>query len=58
LAELLEGLAGRGVSGGATYDALVAATARSVGLLLMTADQRAEETYRRLGVATEWLTAQ
>ena len=39
------------VSGGASYDALVALTAHQHGEELLTRDRRAEATYRRLGVS-------
>jgi toxin FitB len=44
-------LAGAGVFGGATYDGLVALEAAAHGRTLLTLDQRAQLTYRRLGVA-------
>jgi predicted nucleic acid-binding protein len=47
---LLAELAAVGVAGGAVYDALVGATARSHGFPLATRDQRALTTYRTLGV--------
>jgi toxin FitB len=42
-------LAGAGVSGGATYDGLIALTAMEHDLELVTRDGRAERTYRALG---------
>lgn len=39
-----------GIHGGATYDALVAATARHHGAELITRDRRARHTYDTLGV--------
>jgi predicted nucleic acid-binding protein len=39
-----------GIVGGMVYDGLVGACARHHQLVLMTCDQRAEETYRLLGV--------
>ena len=39
-----------GVAGGAVYDALVAASAQITGLPLLTRDERAMGTYRRLGI--------
>ncbi|MEP7276297.1 MAG: PIN domain-containing protein [Betaproteobacteria bacterium] len=42
----------RGVSGGAVYDALVAATAAAVGAELVTCDRRALPIYDRYGVRT------
>ena len=44
-------MAQRDVSGGASYDALVALTAAEHGHELLTRDRRAETTYKRLGVA-------
>ncbi len=49
-ADLVEELAGLGIAGGATYDALVGATARHHDLTLLTGDARAAATYRSLGV--------
>ena len=46
-------LAQLGISGGAVYDALVAAAARQHGLPLVSADARARPVYDTLGVATE-----
>lgn len=46
-------LAARGVSGAATYDALVAAAALDHGFVLATRDARARETYDRMGVRFE-----
>ena len=54
---VLETLAGAGVFGGATYDGLVALEASTHGLTLATLDQRAQVTYRRLGVPFRALTA-
>jgi predicted nucleic acid-binding protein len=39
-----------GISGGATYDALVAATARAANHTLVSCDRRAADTYARIGV--------
>ena len=54
-AELYESLptavAVAGVTGGATYDALVGLTAHSHGHELLSLDQRAERAYRSLGIA-------
>jgi predicted nucleic acid-binding protein len=44
----LRRLAGAGVSGGATYDGLIALTALEHGLELITRERRAERTYRAL----------
>ena len=39
-----------GISGGAVYDALVAATAVAAGATLVSCDRRAAQIYERLGV--------
>jgi len=49
-ATLLDRLAGSGVFGGASYDGLVALEAHAHGHALLTLDERAQLTYRRLGV--------
>lgn len=46
-------LARSGVSGGATYDGLVALAARAAGLPLASRDRRAASTYRLLDVDVE-----
>jgi toxin FitB len=48
---LLSTLAAAGVGAGATYDGLVALEARAHERVLLTRDTRAQDTYRRLGVA-------
>ena len=48
---LLGTLAAAGVFGGATYDGLVALEAHAHGRTLLSLDERAQDTYRRLGVA-------
>jgi len=55
---LLQELVAIGLSGGAFYDGLVAATAREHRLPLITCDRRAEPTYRALGVTYELLRKQ
>ncbi len=50
LCPLLERLAAAGISGGATFDALIAATARAADATLVTGDRRAAPTYAKLGV--------
>ncbi len=47
---LVAALAAGNIRGGATYDALVAATARHHGLTLLTRDRRARATYDLIGV--------
>lgn len=48
-------LAEAGISGGAAYDGLVAATARHHGLRLLSADRRARPTYDAMGAGYELL---
>lgn len=50
VAALLTRLATVGVTGGATYDALVGEAARARGCTLLTRDHRARRTYELLGV--------
>jgi PIN domain len=54
---LLATLAAAGLSGGATCDGLVALEAAAHDQTLLTLDQRAQVTYRRLGVPFRDLTA-
>lgn len=44
-----------GISGGAIYDALIAATVRAAGGRLVTLDARARATYQRLGCEVDYL---
>jgi predicted nucleic acid-binding protein len=53
--DLLRMLATAGVTGGASYDALIALTAAHHGIGLWTLDRRAQATYRRVGAAHELL---
>ncbi len=46
---LLQTLAGAGVSGGSSYDGLVALEAKAHAQTLLTLDSRAQSTYQRLG---------
>ena len=46
---VLATLAGAGVVGGASYDGLVALEAKAHSVTLLTLDERAQSTYRRLG---------
>ena len=48
---LLMTLAAAGIAGGASYDGLVALEAAAHEQVLLTRDARAQDTYRRLGVA-------
>jgi toxin FitB len=49
--------ANKGVTGGATYDALIALAARDHGVPLATRDARARSTYEAIGVIVEQLPA-
>lgn len=53
---LINRLAERNVTGGATYDALVGLTAKAGGATLLTRDVRAARTYERLRVEYELVT--
>ena len=53
---LLQELPALGLAGGAVYDALVGATARHHGLVLVSRDVRASSTYRALGVGVRLIT--
>jgi predicted nucleic acid-binding protein len=48
---LIPRLVATGISGGATYDALIAATASAANDILVSCDRRATQTYQRLGIA-------
>lgn len=54
---LIRELAAAGVAGGATYDGLIALTAREHSVELVSLDRRAARTYRTLGVGFSILTA-
>ena len=53
--EFVLDLSNKGVTGGGSYDALVAATASAVGVELVTCDRRASTVYERYGVRTLFL---
>jgi predicted nucleic acid-binding protein len=53
--QLVETLVERGITGGASYDAVIGLIARSAGATLLTLDERARSTYDRIGAATEYL---
>lgn len=55
LRTLVERLAGLAISGGAVYDASVAATADHHGRTLLSCDRRAARTYDRLGIDVTYL---
>ena len=55
MVQLLGELADRGIHGGATYDGLIGATARSAGARLLTRDRRAKPIYDLLGVEVEFV---
>jgi predicted nucleic acid-binding protein len=48
-------LRARGVMGGASYDALVAASAAAAGAQLVTCDRRAAVTYERYGASVHFI---
>jgi predicted nucleic acid-binding protein len=48
---LIPRLVETGISGGAAYDALIAATARAADDILVSCDRRAAQTYERIGAA-------
>ena len=52
---LVDRLGRLGIAGGAVYDALIAATATSVGATLLSRDRRAVATYSQLGTTVELL---
>jgi predicted nucleic acid-binding protein len=54
-AALVSQLSASGISGGAVYDALVAAAAAEHGMRLVSRDARAARTYRAMGVDLELL---
>lgn len=53
--DFIFGLPDHGVTGGAAYDALVAATAAGCGAQLVTCDRRALPVYERYGIRTQLL---
>jgi toxin FitB len=52
---LLRSLAVKGISGGATYDAIVGESARVNNVALHTLDSRARPTYEAVGAEVLWL---
>ena len=54
-AALVAAAASAGLTGGSVYDALIAATARHAGALLLTRDRRAVPTYESVGARYEML---
>ncbi len=53
--DFILGLPDHGVTGGAAYDALVAATAAGCGVELVTCDRRALPVYERYGIRAQLL---
>ena len=53
--DFILGLVDHGISGGAAYDALVAATAAASGAELLTCDKRAVAVYERYGLQVKLL---
>lgn len=56
-ARLLDRLRDADITGGAVYDALVAATASEAGATLLSLDRRAVRTYEAIGATFELVTA-
>ena len=54
--DFILGLPDHGVTGGAAYDALVAATAAGCGAELVTCDRRALPVYERYGIRAQLLS--
>jgi len=54
-AALLRHLGDMDLAGGSVYDALVASAALAHGRRLLSRDERAQRTYRRIGVDYEWV---
>lgn len=52
---LITDLGRRGIRGGAVYDALIGATARYEGAVLLTRDRRAVSTYESVGASCRWV---
>lgn len=52
---LVEQAAAAGLTGGSIHDALVAATVRQAGAVLLTRDRRAAPVYERIGAAYEFV---
>ncbi|MGI9120295.1 MAG: PIN domain-containing protein [Acidimicrobiales bacterium] len=52
---LLDSAAKGGITGGAVYDALVAATSQVAGAVLLTLDRRAARTYEAMGASYRFL---
>jgi predicted nucleic acid-binding protein len=55
LMPLLRRLEGADISGGAVYDAMIAETARTAGMHLISLDARARSTYAVVGVDVDWI---
>ena len=55
MARLIDELVLRGISGGATYDALIGMTAKAAGATLHTCDRRARLVYERLDVEVRFV---
>jgi predicted nucleic acid-binding protein len=52
---IVDGLVEAGISGGASYDAVIAMIADAHGRELVTLDARARSTYERIGIAVRFL---
>lgn len=52
---MIDRLVSLGITGGATYDAVIGATVKHAGATLLTRDRRALTIYERLGVEVEFV---
>jgi predicted nucleic acid-binding protein len=57
LADTIDRFVTARISGRASYDALIAATAQRHGASLLTRDERAAEIYERIGATVMWVAA-
>ena len=55
LAATVDRLVSLGITGGATYDAVIGMTVKNAGATLLTRDRRALKVYERLGVEFEFI---
>jgi predicted nucleic acid-binding protein len=53
--DTIDTIASARISGGSTYDALIAATAAHHAVTLLTRDERAVDVYERIGVEVMWV---
>ena len=55
LVDAIDRLAAARVTGGSSYDALIAVTATQHGAILLTRDERASAVYERMGADVRWV---